>query len=119
MKGSHGKTVASLNRRVRDKLIGKIVPIIGGQYKGYKGRVTQADDKQVILEMSTLNCKKVAIDRSLIDDKVEDKKMQDTAETIYGGQTVYEAGKTPMNYNTPSYYPQSPHWGAYQSPGYG
>jgi len=22
-----------------------------------------------------------------------------------------------MNYNTPSYYPQSPHWGAHASPG--
>ena len=37
----------------------------------------------------------------------------------YGGATVYEAGKTPMQYNTPSYYPHSPHWGANQSPGYG
>ena len=24
-----------------------------------------------------------------------------------------------MQYNTPSYYPHSPHWGANQSPGYG
>lgn len=37
----------------------------------------------------------------------------------YGGATVYEGGKTPMQYNTPSYYPHSPHWGANQSPGMG
>lgn len=32
---------------------------------------------------------------------------------------MYEAGKTPMQYNTPSYYPHSPRWGTGQSPGYG
>ena len=28
-------------------------------------------------------------------------------QSVYGGATVYDAGKTPMNPNTPSYYPQS------------
>jgi hypothetical protein len=42
------------------------------------------------------------------------------AESTYGGQTVYEAGKTPMQYHTPSYYPHNTAgWGANQSPGYG
>ena len=26
-------------------------------------------------------------------------------QSVYGGATVYDAGKTPMNPNTPSYYP--------------
>ena len=34
MKGAHGKTVASMNRRNRDKLLGQIVQIIGGIWKG-------------------------------------------------------------------------------------
>ena len=45
MKGTQGKAVGGLNRRVKDEIIGKIVTIIGGPYKGYRGRVTQADDK--------------------------------------------------------------------------
>ena len=31
---------------------------------------------------------------------------------------MYDVGKTPMNYNTPSYYPSGGQWGAYNSPGY-
>lgn len=37
----------------------------------------------------------------------------------YGGHTVYEGGKTPMQYNTPSYYPHSPHWGVTAGEGFG
>ena len=40
MKGVQGKAIASMNRRSRDPLIGKTVLIKGGEWKGYKGRVT-------------------------------------------------------------------------------
>src|SRR5438128_364099 len=111
MKGMQGKVIGGMNRRVKDDIIGKVVNIIGGEWKGYRGRVTQADDKQVIVEI-TSKCRKVPIDRKLI--KELDQEVDNAgkgAESIYGGATVYDAGKTPMNYNTPSYYPQSPHWG--------
>ena len=31
---------------------------------------------------------------------------------------MYDVGKTPMNINTPSYYPSTQEWGAFNSPGY-
>ena len=34
-----------MNRRVRDELKGKIVTIISGEWKGYRGRVAHSDDK--------------------------------------------------------------------------
>lgn len=37
-----------MNRRIKDSIIGKEIMIIGGEWKGYRGRVTQADDKQVM-----------------------------------------------------------------------
>lgn len=86
--------------------------IPGGEWKGFRGRVIQADDKQLIVEI-TSKCRKVPIDRSLFEDKkISPEQYVRGAESAYGGATVYETGKTPMNYNTPSYYPHSPHWGA-------
>jgi transcription elongation factor len=41
----HGGAVASANRRFRDNLVGKDVEIIRGEWKGYKGRVKNADDR--------------------------------------------------------------------------
>ena len=61
---------------------------------------------------------RIAIDRKLIGDTKVEPEQTARGESVYGGATVYDAGKTPMNYNTPSYYPQSPHWGAaHASPG--
>jgi transcription elongation factor len=70
VKSSQGKAVASMNRRMRDPLKGKTVLIIGGEWKGYRGLVTQADDKQVIIEISSKGAMKIPIDRSLIDENV-------------------------------------------------
>ena len=116
-----------LNRRFRDSLIGKEVEIIKGQWKGYKGRVCKADDKQAIVELISLS-KKIPIDRSLIIE-VDQNAMTgrsahlgvDYNDASQGGMTVYgdNIGKTPMQYNTPCYYPHSPHWGAAQSPAFG
>ena len=61
----------------------------------------------------------MAIDRILV--KAEEKNKEGATrmgQSEYGGATVYDVGKTPMNYNTPSYYPSGQQWGAYNSPGY-
>lgn len=103
--------VAAMNRRLRDPLQGKDVEIIKGEWKGYKGRVRQADDRQVTLELSS-KCNKITLPKEfikLLADKRDATRGGD--EYGYGGATVYEAGKTPMQFNTPSYYPQSPGWG--------
>jgi len=44
MKGNAGETKAAENKLARDELVGKDVVVIGGQYKGHRGRVTFADD---------------------------------------------------------------------------
>jgi transcription elongation factor len=67
IKGTTGKAIGSLNRRVKDDIIGKIVAVIKGEWKGYRGRVTQADDKQVIVEI-TSKCRKIPIDRTFVTD---------------------------------------------------
>jgi hypothetical protein len=36
--------MASDNRRFKDEIIGKEVVIVGGEWKGYRGRVVKADD---------------------------------------------------------------------------
>ena len=66
-----------------------------------------------MVEISSV-CQKIAIDRANIEDinKVE-KESQKNPEFSDLGRTQYDGGKTPMQYNTPSYYPHSPHgWGA-------
>ena len=80
--------------------------ITGGEWKGYRGRVVQADDKSVMVELSS-KCRKIPISRDMISLDININKQQgnDPVSMISGGNTVYESGKTPMNYNTPSYYP--------------
>ena len=97
--------VASMNRRLRDPLQGKDVEIIKGEWKGYKGRVRYADDRQVTLELSS-KCKQITLPKEFIK-QLADKRDVTTRgdDYAYGGATVYEAGKTPMQFNTPSYYP--------------
>ena len=119
MKGVQGKAIASQNRLVRDTLVGKLVVIVGGKFKGHRGRVCYADDKQATVELST-QCKKIPVDKCLVKElnPEENKQGQDGGrsvygggQSVYGGATVYDGGKTPMiNPNTPSYYPQS-QWG--------
>lgn len=62
--------IASMNKRVRDPLLGKEVLITGGPYKGHRGKVTNADDKQVTVELSAI-CKKLPFDRALVQDLQE------------------------------------------------
>ncbi len=46
--------------------------IIQGEWKGYKGRVKNAYDRQVIIELSS-KCKQIPIERSLVQ-VIEGKK---------------------------------------------
>lgn len=101
---------------MKDPLVGKMVVIVGGTFKGHRGRVSYADDKQATVELST-QCKKIPIDKSLVKEINPEDSQQARNEggrsiyggaSVYGGATVYDGGKTPMvNANTPSYYPQS------------
>lgn len=103
-RGENG-AMAAVNRRGRDPLFGKDVEITKGEWKGYKGRVKRADDRQVIVEI-TSKCRQIAIDKDLVK-PLESKRDYTTRgdDGNQGGMTVYEGGKTPMQYNTPSYYP--------------
>ena len=116
MKGSTGQAIGSQNRFVRDKLVGKMVVIVSGQFKGHRGRVTYADDKQATVEMSS-QCKKIPIDKALVKLLEEENggAKQDGSRSNHGGgggasmyaggQTIYDGAKTPMNKYTPSHYP--------------
>ncbi len=113
MKHNQPDALAKMNRSMRDPLTGKYVIINKGEWKGYKGRVCRADDKQVIVELSS-KCKQIALEKSFVELEKQNTITKD--DQSMGGQTIYEpAGKTPMQINTPSYYPFSPHWGAAQS----
>ena len=116
MKGEQGRAVGLQNKMVKDNLVGKTVVIIGGDFKGHRGRVYQADDRQAIVELST-KCKKLPIQRCFIQPIGEEEKQGNNeggrsvyggGQSMYGGHTNYDGGKTPMvNHGTPGYYPQS------------
>ena len=105
--------IASQNRMIKDPLVGKMVNVISGKYKGHRGVVTYADDRQAMVEL-TSQCKKVPIDKINVKEvNPEDlnsrlynggKSMHQGEASVYGGATVYDGGKTPR-INTPSYYP--------------
>jgi len=120
MKGSQGQAIASQNRMVKDPLVGKLVVIVGGEFKGHRGRVSYANDVQALVEL-TSKCKKIPIDKSLVKEvnpeeggngrgAGEGGRSVHGGASAYGGATVYDGGKTPMALHTPSYYPQS-QWG--------
>jgi transcription elongation factor len=126
--------MATMNKRTNDPLRGKEVLITAGQYKGYRGRVCNLDDRQALVELSSI-CKKIPISRDYLKDlaKVQaenggaigisstrDEDMNAGGRTVYeGGRTAYEGNKTPMQYNTPSYYPNGQKWAGNNSPGFG
>ena len=100
--------------------MGKTVVIVGGKFKGHRGRVSYADDRSATVELST-QCKKIPIDKTLVKElNPEESGNQGPSNggrsvyggaTQYGGHTVYDGGKTPGGgINTPSMYPQS-QWG--------
>ena len=116
MKESQGQAVANQNRLVRDPLVGKMVVIINGKFKGHRGRVTYADDKSAKVELSS-QCRVIPIDKNFVR-LVEGPNEIGTStnvdgRSVYGGQsqhggaTVYDGMKTVLGRATPSYYPQS------------
>jgi len=121
MKGVQGQAVATQNRLIKDPLFGKMVVVKEGKFKGHRGTVTQCDDKQAMVEL-TSQCKKLPFDKSLLmliepEELLGKPKQAGEAgrsfyggATQYGGATVYGDAKTPMHVNTPSCYPQSA-WG--------
>lgn len=118
VKGETGRPIASQNRIIKDPLVGKVVIVCRGQYKGHRGRVCYGNDKTVTVELSTI-CKKIPIDKALVQElknpEESKKSLNDYGDrsvygegnrSMYGGATVYDGGKTPMvNPNTPNYYP--------------
>jgi len=56
-----------MNKRIFDPLKNKEVLITGGQYKGFRAKVCQIDDRQAMVELSSI-CKKVPIARELLQD---------------------------------------------------
>ena len=99
--------------------MGKLVVINSGPFKGHRGRVTYADDRSAKVELSS-QCKVIPIDKKFVKlvEAPGDAGTQSNMDgrSVYGGQsmhggaTVYDAQKTTMARNTPSYYPQSM-WG--------
>lgn len=110
--------VGGVNKRFRDKLVNKDVVITKGEWKGFRGRVVNMDDKQAIIELPS-KCKKIPIPRDYIEAIDANEETTTRDDFNQGGQTVYEAGKTPMQYNTPSHYTSNPYWGANPTSGFG
>jgi transcription elongation factor len=104
-----------MNRRLKDKLQDKIVMIMKGEWKGFRGLVKHCDDKQATVEITSQKAKKIHINKDLLQLWDVNNMEGQVEETNQGGATVYDGGKTPMQYNTPSYYPHSPHWGTNQA----
>ena len=93
----------NMNRIGIHDLVGKVVSIISGEFKGQSGRVTHVNGQLAEIEMS-IRAKKVFIDLShlLVVNESDNQQASrnndgDGGATMYrGGQTAYEAGKTPM-----------------------
>lgn len=82
-----GGAVANSNRRYKDVWKGKEIEITKGPFKGYRGRVCRADDRQAIVELSS-KCQKIPIEVSLIKE-VEKKDLGATTRGGRGGDSVY------------------------------
>lgn len=91
-----------------------MVVVISGQFKGHRGRVTYADDRQAMVELIS-QCKKIPIDKVSLKEvnpeETDNNRYGDGGRSmhmgasVYGGATVYDGGKTPAAMHTPSYYP--------------
>lgn len=100
---AHRGMGAPMSKR-KDPLVGKIVTICRGEYKGFEARVIDNTDKIVKLELFSKS-KIISLKRSDIieKDKIKDEEDRVKIET-----------KTPVP-KTPAYYPNSPGW-AYSTP---
>jgi transcription elongation factor len=57
---------AGMNRRLKDKLQDKIVMIMKGEWKGFRGLVKHCDDKQATVEITSQKAKKIHINKDLL-----------------------------------------------------
>ena len=95
IKSGAAGAVGGVNKRFRDKLVYKDVVITKGEWKGFKGRVVQMEDKQAIIEIPS-KCKKIPIPKEYIEEIQANQESRTRDDYTQGGQTVYEGGKTPM-----------------------
>ena len=65
IKEGNAGAVGGVNKRFKDKLLYKDVVITMGEWKGYRGRVVNMDDKQAIVELPS-KCKKIPIDKQFV-----------------------------------------------------
>lgn len=94
---------APMNKR-KDNLIGKIITIVRGEYKGFDAKVVDTSDKLVRVELFSKS-KRISLKRA---DVMEKEKIKDE-DTMIKTET-----KTPVP-KTPAYYPNSPGW-SYSTP---
>ena len=107
MRGVNSNNIASMNKIQRNPLKGKIVMISGGEWKGYRGRVINADDNQVIVEIAS-TCQHKAIDKELVFEEGSKLEKREQAEDNWN---YTEGMKTPNIQQTPNYYPSGSQWG--------
>lgn len=94
------------------KLIGELVKIIKGNWKGYIGTLKKVTDKNACVELSSKN-KIVTVDLSYIQDLKEgsNTSVSNINQSIMSTPRSHAGIKTPAYYpQTPSYNPTSPKW---------
>ena len=75
---------------LRDKLVGKMVVVVSGQFKGHRGRVTYADDRSAKVELSS-QCKVIPIEKTMVQEIVNpqsqrgDRGANGEGRSVYGG----------------------------------
>ena len=90
----------SKNLKARDLLVGKMISIDQGEYKGLKGRVLLANEINVMVEIPSKN-QKVTLLRTQISEPNKDETTFGVDESGGGGDGWGEAGGN----KTPSYHP--------------
>jgi transcription elongation factor len=89
-------------------LIGNLVKIIKGNWKGYIGTLKKVTDKNASVELSSKN-KIITVDLSFIQDLKEG-----TASNVSNiNQSIMSTPRSHSGIKTPAYYPQTP---AYNNP---
>jgi transcription elongation factor len=102
--GQHGSNnVANANRIVKDKLIDQTVMVIGGPFKGQKGRVVHMNGDTARLEMSIRakqvfehrdNLKECSAGTLFQQPKHDDQTAGNNNSYNTGGATAYNGGQT-------------------------
>lgn len=94
-----GRGMGAPVHRKKDALIGKVVTICRGEYKGFEGKIVDSIENTVRLELFSKS-KIISLKK---DDVVEKNKIKDEAERV----KIEPRTQVPK---TPAYYPNSPGW---------